>query len=120
MKTSKIVKNVIYFVIMSTFFFDSYFKLAYLLRESDLLRSKYQNLQDFLNRTFSVTLPVNIGTVTDYAPYILSGYAFIEATIAFLVVLGFRSLSMLLIIMTILQSFVMHNPYYRNTTEIDR
>jgi hypothetical protein len=52
MKTSKIVKNLIYFVIMSTFFFDSYFKLAYLPREADLLRSKYQNLQDFLNRTF--------------------------------------------------------------------
>ena len=67
-----------------------------------------------------MTLPVSIGTVTDYAPYILSGYAFVEAAIAFFVVLGFRSLSMLLIVMTILQSFIMHNPYYRNTTEIDR
>jgi len=27
---------------------------------------------------------------------------------------------MLLILMTVVQSFVMHNPYYRNTTEIDR
>ena len=67
-----------------------------------------------------MTLPVRIGTVTDYAPYILSGYALVEAAIAFFVVLGFRSLSMLLIVMTILQSFIMHNPYYRNTTEIDR
>ena len=51
MKTSKIVKNAIYIVIMSTFFFDSYFKLTQLPREADLLRSKYQNLQDFLNRS---------------------------------------------------------------------
>jgi uncharacterized membrane protein YidH (DUF202 family) len=67
-----------------------------------------------------MTLPVSIGTVTDYAPYLLSGYAVLEALTAFLVVLGMRSLSMLLILMTILQKYVMHNPYYRNTTEIDR
>ena len=90
MKASKIVKNSIYIVIMSTFFFDSYFKLTNLPREADLLRSKYQNMQDFFNRAISMTLPLSIGMVTDYAPYILTGYAVIQALIAFLVVLGNR------------------------------
>ena len=41
MKSSTVIKNLIYLLIMSTYFFDSYFKLTQLPKESDLLRSKY-------------------------------------------------------------------------------
>jgi hypothetical protein len=90
MKSSKVVKNLIYLLIMSTFFFDSYFKLTNLPKEADLLRSKYSNLQDFLNRTLQTTLPLSLTTITEYAPYIITGFAILQGLIAFLVVLGSR------------------------------
>ena len=117
---SKIVKNIIYLTIMSTFFFDSYFKLTNLPRESDLLRSKYSNLQDLLRRTIQVSIPMTIEAVTEYAPYILTGYAVLQSLLALFVILGHRYLCMFLIVLSMVQTFVMHNPQYRNTTEIDR
>ena len=48
MKASKLLKNVIYLLIMSSFLFDSYIKLSNVQKEGDLLRSKYQRMQDFL------------------------------------------------------------------------
>jgi hypothetical protein len=102
MKMSKIVKKIIYLMIMSTFFFDSYFKLTNLPRESDLLRSKYSNMQDFLKKQFSLTIPLSTNQVTEYAPWILSGFAILQALLALLVVLGQRYMSMLLIVLSII------------------
>ena len=105
---------------MSTFFFDSYFKLTNLPRESDVLRSKYSNLQDFLRNTIHYSIPFSTEQITDFAPYILISFAVLQALLALLVVLGQRYMSLFLIILSIVQTFVMHNPLYKNSTEIDR
>ena len=55
-----------------------------------------------------------------YAPYIIGTFASIQALLAMFVVLGQRQLAIFLILMTLLQTFVMHNPYFRNSTDIDR
>ena len=34
--------------------------------------------------------------------------------------MGFRQLASVLILLTLLQTFVIHNPYYKLTTDIDR
>lgn len=92
MKSSKMLKNLIYLVIMSTFLFDSYFKLSQLPREADHFRSKYQSLQDFVKRNSqgSFSLPYDISQITSYSTYIVSGFALLQALLAVFVILGQR------------------------------
>ena len=121
MKTSKVLKNLIYLLIMSSFLFDSYSKISHIQREGDLLRSKYQNMQDFLRRNLSgFESPVSSDFVALHSATIVGVYAFLEFIVALVVILGQRQLALILIVMTLVHTFVMHNPHYRNTTELDR
>lgn len=114
------ITNLIYILIMSSFLYDSFLKLSQLPNECDLLRSKYDHLQDFFKRHTSHQLPYDTADIVMYAPYIIGTFASLQALLAMFVVLGQRQLAIFLILMTLLQTFVMHNPYFRNSTDIDR
>lgn len=120
MKAKKILFNLIYLLIMSTFFFDSYIKLSQLDKESDLLRAKYPDLQDLIKRHTGYQLPYNSGEVAQISQYIVGSFAVLQSIVAMFVVLGQKQLANVLIVITLIHTFVMHNPYYRNTTEIDK
>ena len=118
MKTKKMLTNLIYLLIMSSFLFDSYFKLSNLSVESDLLRSKYHDLSDLIKRHTGFVIPYDTGDIA-YGS-LIGAFATIQGLLAMFVILGQRQLAIVLILMTLVQTFVMHNPYYRNSTEIDR
>ena len=121
MRASKLLKNLIYLLIMSSFLFDSYIKLTNVQKEGDLLRSKYQRMQDFLkSQRESFELPLSYEFITLNATTIVSVYAILQFLLAVIVILGQRQVALGLIGMTVMHTFVMHNPYYRNTTDLDR
>ena len=120
MRASKVIKRFIYILIMTTFLVDSYFKVTQIQREADLFRSKYSLMQDFIKRSLHYELPFSIEQVANNSILIVSLYAAFEGLFAVLVILGQRQIAIILIIMTLLQSLFLHNPYYRNTTEIDK
>ena len=123
MKGKRVLSKTIYFLIMCYFFFDAYFKVNYLSKEADNLRSKYPLLQDFLkNKTpIGVALPFDLHEITPHLPNILTVHAGLEVLFAALIILGVRQLpAMGLILLTFIQTFVLYNPFYRNSTEIDR
>ena len=85
------------------------------------MRSKYQYLQDFLRRNLSgFELPVDSDSVALHSTTIVSIYAILQFLVAIIVILGQRQYALILIGMTLVHTFVMHNPFYRNTTELDR
>ena len=51
---------------------------------------------------------------------IIFTYAVVQFIVALIVVLGKRSFAMILIFLTLVHTFLMHNPFYRYTTELDR
>lgn len=76
MKCKKVLTNVIYLLIMSFFLFDSYFKLTQLPKEGDLLRSKYQQMQDFLNRNLAgFQFPLDSSIVARNGALIVGAFA---------------------------------------------
>ena len=110
-----------YLLIMSSFLFDSYFKYTYLPQESDKLRAKYQDLQDFLYRSFGgFILPLPSDLVSANSQLIVSVFAALQATCSVLVLIGKRGFAWMLIVLTVVHMIVMHNPNYKNTTEIDK
>jgi hypothetical protein len=66
------------------------------------------------------TLPFSLESVTSNSSLIVATFASLQALLALLVILGQRQLASALIVMTVVHTFVMYNPYYRNSTEIDR
>eukprot|EP00347_Sterkiella_histriomuscorum_P015514 403356742 len=124
----RLIQNVMYLLIMSSFLFDSYYKYTYLQSESDMLRSKYQNMQEYLQRAFPAgqssfqphTFLPNAQFITDNSQLIISIYAALQAASAIFVLLGHRNFSWILILLTLLQMSLIYNPYYKNSTEIDR
>ena len=66
MKTSSMLKKLIYLAIMSSFFYDSYIKISNLPQEADMFRAKYQHLQDFLKRnTNGYSLPYDTAAISE-------------------------------------------------------
>lgn len=68
----------------------------------------------------SFELPLSYEFITEKATTLVSAYAILQFLLAVIVILGQRQAALGLIGMTVMQTFVMHNPYYRNTTDLDR
>lgn len=121
MKTSSMLKKLIYLAIMSSFFYDSYIKISNLPQEADMFRAKYQHLQDFLKRnTNGYSLPYDTAAISEISSAIIFGFAVLQSACAIIVMLGKRTFAIVLILLTLLQTFMFNNPYYKNSTEIDR
>lgn len=121
MKISSMIRELIYLAIMSSFFYDSYNKISNLPQEADLLRAKYQHLQDFLKRnTNGYSLPYDTATISEHSSVIVFSFAILQSACAIIVMLGKRTFALVLIILTLLQTFMLNNPYYKNSTEIDK
>ena len=120
MKCRRLFEKVLYLLIISSFLFDAYYKLSNVSKEGDLLRSKYQLLFEFYKSSFGVTLPITPLMVTQNSEIIVQVFACFELIAAMLVLMGVKWLSWGLIISTLLHTSVVHNPWYKNTTEIDK
>ena len=89
MKFNQVVTNVVYLLIMSFFLYDSYTKLTELSKEADILRSKYQQFQDFLARYLAgFQFPLDQALVANNSTLIVGVTASIQAAVALLVILG--------------------------------
>ncbi|CDW81885.1 UNKNOWN [Stylonychia lemnae] len=117
----RMIQNVMYLLIMSSFIFDSYYKYYNLSSEADMLRSKYQHLQEYLSRNFNgFQLPIKSEIVSSNSFMIIQVYAIIQGLSAMLVLIGKRQFAWMLILLTSVHLFVVHNPNYKNTTEVDK
>ena len=71
----KFIKRITYLLIVSTFLFDSYFKLSQLPKEADNFRSKYQSLHGFVRKNTGYTIPYDTGDVSQYSSIIVGTFA---------------------------------------------
>ena len=74
-----------------------------------------------MSRNFNgYQLPIKSEIVSANSIIIIQVYAIIQGMSALLVLIGKRNFAWVLIVFTIVHLFVIHNPNYKNTTEVDR
>ena len=65
-------------------------------------------------------LPLSYEFINENKKILVSAYAILQFLLAVIVILGQRQFALGLIGLTVLNSFVMHNPFFRNITELDK
>lgn len=121
MRTTKMLVRLLYLLIVSSYLYDSYVKLTYYEAEADLLRSKYQHMQELFGRSFSGRrLPVSAETISKHSEIIIVIFAALQATASLLVMVGEKQFAWTLMLFTLVHTSIVHNPFYKNTTELDK
>ena len=78
-------------------------------------------MQSFLkSQSEYFELPISYEFFTNNSKTLVSAYAILQFLLAVIVILGQRQVALGLIGMTVMQTFVMHNPYYRNLSELEK